>query len=144
MYMITIGLCMTLSIRKSISTECTSSPSVLLISYTKHLFSNLHSLRLAELYVNIYLASESILWLKQLASSTWNSSCKKYPLYIYCFEILFFLFQRTPLHIAAGKGYTDTTESLVAKEADINIKDNDGVSTFHYWECINTLGLSSS
>ena len=48
------------------------------------------------------------------------------------FQISFHLFQRTPLHIAAGKGYTDTTESLVAKEADINIKDNDGVSTFHY------------
>ena len=29
-----IGLCKTLSVRKSMSTECTSSPSVLLISYT--------------------------------------------------------------------------------------------------------------
>ena len=44
----------------------------------------------------------------------------------------FSLFQRTPLHIAAGKGYTYTTECLVAKGADINMKDNDGVSTFHY------------
>ena len=44
----------------------------------------------------------------------------------------FSLFQRTPLHIAAGKGYTYTTECLVAKGADINMKDNAGVSSFHY------------
>ena len=37
--------------------------------------------------------------------------------------------QRTPLHVAAGKGYKYTTEVIVKAGADINIKDNDGVCT---------------
>ena len=42
--------------------------------------------------------------------------------------LLFSLIQRTPLHIAAGGGYINTTEHLVKEGADINIKDNSGVS----------------
>jgi len=53
---------------------------------------------------------------------------QRYPLYI-SKSSSFSLLQRTPLHIAAGKGYTDTMESLVTKGADVNIKDNAGVST---------------
>ena len=34
----------------------------------------------------------------------------------------------TPLHWAAGKGYVDIVQYLIQKEADINIKANDGVS----------------
>ena len=44
--------------------------------------------------------------------------------------------QRTALHIAAGKGYEYTLLCLVKQGADINIKDNDGVSTHvrhHYY-----------
>ena len=37
--------------------------------------------------------------------------------------------QRTPLHVASGKGYKYTTEVIVKAGADINIKDNDGVCT---------------
>ena len=37
--------------------------------------------------------------------------------------------QRTPLHVAAGKGYKYTTEVIVKAGADINVKDNDGVCT---------------
>ena len=37
--------------------------------------------------------------------------------------------QRTPLHVAAGKGYKYTTEVIVKAGTDINIKDNDGVCT---------------
>ena len=48
-------------------------------------------------------------------------------LIIYCVS----LYQHTPLHIAAGKGYTHTTECLIRKGADINMQDNDGVSTVH-------------
>ena len=39
----------------------------------------------------------------------------------------FDLSQRTPLHMAARKGYKYTTECLVKAGAHINIKDNDGV-----------------
>ena len=38
------------------------------------------------------------------------------------------MYQRTPLHTAAGIGYKYTVEYLVMKGADINIKDNKGVS----------------
>ena len=37
------------------------------------------------------------------------------------------LHQRTPLHNAAKGGYERTVECLVKEEADVNIKDNDGV-----------------
>ena len=39
-----------------------------------------------------------------------------------------FLYQQTPLHIAARQGYVKTVECLVEKGADISIKDNNGVS----------------
>ena len=44
------------------------------------------------------------------------------------------LCQRTPLHIAAGKGYEYTLLYLIEQGADVNIKDNDGVCTHmrHY------------
>ena len=38
------------------------------------------------------------------------------------------MYQRTPLHTAAGAGYRYTVEYLVKKGADITIKDNKGVS----------------
>ena len=53
---------------------------------------------------------------------------QRYPLYISTSSSSSLL-QRTPLHIAAGKGYTEPMKSLVAKGADVNIKDNAGVCT---------------
>ena len=38
------------------------------------------------------------------------------------------MYQRTPLHIVAAEGYGHTVEHLFRRGADINIKDNDGVS----------------
>ena len=38
------------------------------------------------------------------------------------------MYQRTPLHTAAGIGYKYTVEQLVKKGADVSIKDNEGVS----------------
>ena len=32
----------------------------------------------------------------------------------------------TPLHHAAGKGHKETTELLIAEDADVNAKDDDG------------------
>ena len=47
-------------------------------------------------------------------------------------ELLFYsflsMYQRTPLHTAAGIGYWYTVEQLVKKGADISVKDNKGVS----------------
>ena len=45
----------------------------------------------------------------------------------YCFNVTFF-YQRTPLHFAAREGRKLTVESLVDKGANINIRDNSGVS----------------
>ena len=46
-----------------------------------------------------------------------------------CNSLLIFpLYQRTPLHIAARENYEHTVECLVNKGADINIKDKAGVS----------------
>ena len=39
-----------------------------------------------------------------------------------------FLYQCTPLHVAASKGRDYTVKWLVKKRADMNIKDNNGVS----------------
>ena len=36
--------------------------------------------------------------------------------------------QRTPLHWAAVEGHTDSVELLIQAGADVNIKDDDGVS----------------
>ena len=36
--------------------------------------------------------------------------------------------QDTPLHLAAFNGFTDTVQCLIEKGAEINIKDNSGVS----------------
>ena len=44
-----------------------------------------------------------------------------------------FLHQHTPLHIAAGKGFTRIAECLVKKGAEISMQDNDGVSTCLYF-----------
>ena len=44
------------------------------------------------------------------------------------FDFVSFHYQRTPLHIAAKEGQKVIMEILVAKEADVNMKDNDGVS----------------
>ena len=47
---------------------------------------------------------------------------------ICCLICLFLsLIQQTPLHIAAGGGYTYTVKHLVKEGADINIKDKKGV-----------------
>ena len=48
--------------------------------------------------------------------------------YVYTYN-LSMTTQRTPLHVAAGKGYKYTTEVIVKAGADINVKDNDGVCT---------------
>ena len=40
-----------------------------------------------------------------------------------------FFFQQTPLYIATENGYIYTVEALATKGADINTKDNSGVST---------------
>ena len=44
------------------------------------------------------------------------------------FEYLSFLYQRTPLYIAAKEGYEYTVKYLVQKGADANLTDNEGVS----------------
>ena len=44
------------------------------------------------------------------------------------FVLLPFLFQRTPLHVAAEGARVKVVEYLVDQGADINIKDNDGVN----------------
>ena len=47
------------------------------------------------------------------------------------------MYQRTPLHTAAEKGYMYTVKQLVKKGADISIKDNKGVSAWDYTtECM--------
>ena len=40
--------------------------------------------------------------------------------------------QKTPLHLAAGKGHVDIVRYLVDKGADLNIKDTFGVSEQEY------------
>ena len=42
--------------------------------------------------------------------------------------IFAFSYQQTPLHVTARKGRDYTVEWLVKKGADVNVKDNDGVS----------------
>ena len=44
--------------------------------------------------------------------------------------IFFFISFRqwTPLHVAVEEGYADIVKNLVDKEADINIRENGGVS----------------
>ena len=42
------------------------------------------------------------------------------------------MYQRTPLHTAAGKGYRYTVKSLIKKGADMKIEDNKGVSVWDY------------
>ena len=53
----------------------------------------------------------------------------------FCSQLTNMLFsslcQRTPLHIAAGKGYEYTLLCLIEQGADVNIKDNEGVCTVH-------------
>ena len=44
------------------------------------------------------------------------------------FENLPFLYQRTPLYIAAKEGYAYTVDYLLQKEANANMTANDGVS----------------
>jgi len=40
--------------------------------------------------------------------------------------------QMTPLHKAAERGHVDAVELLLQAGADVNIKDNDGVSEYDY------------
>ena len=43
-------------------------------------------------------------------------------------------YQKTPLHVAASKGHDYTMEYLVKKGADMNIKDEKGVSEkLYFW-----------
>lgn len=42
--------------------------------------------------------------------------------------MLFSLYQMTPLHVAAERGYIKIVDYLVWKGADINIQEKDGVS----------------
>ena len=45
---------------------------------------------------------------------------------------LFVFHQQTPSHLAAKKGrFENTLKDLVDKRADINIKDNNGVSSYY-------------
>ena len=46
----------------------------------------------------------------------------------YIAATLFFLYQQTPLHVAAREGHDYTAKCLFKKGADISIKDKDGVS----------------
>ena len=48
----------------------------------------------------------------------------------YSIEVLNFVsfHQRTPLHMAAQSGHADMVRYLSDKGANVNIKDNDGVS----------------
>ena len=43
-----------------------------------------------------------------------------------------FIYQWTPLHVAASKGRDYTVECLVKKGANVNIKDKTGVSEPNY------------
>ena len=43
-----------------------------------------------------------------------------------------FSYQQTPLHVAASKGCDYTVECLVEREADMSIKNKNGVSVKRY------------
>ena len=45
-------------------------------------------------------------------------------------KLLFYLKQRTPLHIAVRQTHVHTVRYLIEKGADINITDKKGVSTY--------------
>ena len=47
---------------------------------------------------------------------------------IYLLLLIHFLYQQTPLHIAVREGQEYTVKSLVAKGANVSIRDNYGVS----------------
>ena len=47
-------------------------------------------------------------------------------------DLFLSLHQQTPMHIAASKDYERTVKCLVNEGADINIKDNTGVSIILY------------
>ena len=41
-----------------------------------------------------------------------------------------FLYQQTPLHVAAAKGHEHTVKALLDKTPNVDIKDKDGVSVY--------------
>ena len=47
--------------------------------------------------------------------------------------MFYYYYQQTPLHIAAKKGRDHTVKYLVDKEADIHIKDKNGVNDEYYF-----------
>ena len=46
----------------------------------------------------------------------------------YCLTWFYSLYQQTPIHAAAKNHHDYTVQLLIEKEADVNIKDNNGVS----------------
>lgn len=64
-------------------------------------------------------------------------------------NLFIFLCQWTPLHVAVGVGDADIVRYLVHKEANINIKENGGVSVWEYttdgrlvllvWVCVSLI-----
>ena len=69
-----------------------------------------------------------------LSSTSCLKSCQYLPTYTEirtwanCLVLFFLLLsQWTPLHIAAERGHDYTVEYLVEKQADVNIRDEDGV-----------------
>ena len=58
----------------------------------------------------------------------WNSVNFKSIIATTSLQFVTFIYQQTPLHVAASKGHDYTVECLVKKGANMNIKDKNGVS----------------
>lgn len=85
-----------------------------------------------DLHRRVCIPLKCAFWIKILAlAPSYYANCW------YCVGGLVSL-QQTPLHVAARNGKADTVRYLVDKGADINIKDDDGVSESDYHSlCVN-------
>ena len=100
--------------------HCTASVSLLFQNLMKVCVSCLHGfwIKFADSF-EIWFAN-SQRWLRH---SWWT---------VFNIFFIYSLHQRTPLFWAADEGHVDVVRYLVEQGADINIKDNDGVSEWEY------------
>ena len=64
---------------------------------------------------------------QNLEKKLFSDNISYYYMWYVPWNSVLFLYQSTPLHIAAREGYDSTVEYLAEKKADINIKDDYGV-----------------